>query len=192
MREIDIRRALLAKMQEMHRDESDTLIREEMGLCQGFARVDIAVVNGTIHGYEIKSEQDNLARLSGQAEIYNRALDFVTIVAARIHSDQIRQEQAVPSWWGIWNAARDGDLVRLETLREPSKNPHVDPYALAQLLWRDEALQALADNGLATGMRSKPREVLWRRLASELPIEELGRVVRDRLKHRSSSLRSPE
>jgi hypothetical protein len=190
MREIDIRRALLAKMQEMHGDEPDTLIRQELGLCQGFARVDLAVVNGSVHGYEIKSEQDTLVRLSGQAAIYNRALDFVTIVIAPAHAKKV--SLAVPSWWGIWNAIQADQGVRFEASRAPSRNSHIDGYALAQLLWREEALQALADRDLARGMRSKPREELWRRLAAALTIEELGSIVRDRLKRRSSSLRSPE
>jgi hypothetical protein len=189
MRDIDIRRALRAKLEQLHRGEPDTLLGQELGLCQGFARVDLAVVNGSVHGYEIKSEQDTLARLPGQAEIYNRTLDFVTIVAARAHANKI--SNIVPSWWGIWNAVQDDRGVRLETSREPSKNPNIDPFALAQLLWRDEALQALADRDLATGMRSKPRDELWRRLASELTLEELGCIVRDRLKHRGADWRSP-
>jgi hypothetical protein len=188
MRDIDIRRALLAEIEDRHRGEPDTVIRQELGLCQGFARVDLAVVNGSVHGYEIKSEHDTLARLAGQAEIYNRTLDFVTIVTAATHATKINN--TVPSWWGILNAVQDGDEVRLDISREASQNPGIDPYALAQLLWRDEALQALLDRRLATGMRSKPREELWRRLASELTLEELGHIVRDRLKHRAD-WRSP-
>jgi len=130
-----------------------------------------------------------LARLPNQAEIYNRALDFVTIVAAPAHANKIAN--VVPSWWGILNAVEDGSMVRLERSREPRQNPAVDLFALAQLLWRDEALQALADRGLDTGLRSKPREELWRRLASELTLEELGRIVRERLKHRAADWRSP-
>ncbi len=64
MREIDIRLALRAKLEKLHPGESDTLLGQELGLCQGFARVDLAVVNGTVHGYEIKSEQDTLAEAS--------------------------------------------------------------------------------------------------------------------------------
>ncbi len=189
MREIDIRRSLLAEIEERHRGETDTLIKEELGLCQGFARVDIAVVNGSVHGYEIKSEQDTLARLPGQAQIYNRALDFVTIVTAPAHAKKI--SEVVPGWWGIWNAAECGQEVRLESSREASHNPHIEPFALAQLLWRGEALQALSENNLATGMRSKPREQLWRRLASELPLEKLGCIVRECLKRRGADWRAP-
>ena len=73
MRDIDIRRRLRAD-ERLHPWDSNTRIVEELGLCQGVARVDLAVVNGTIHGYEIKSERDTLTRLSGQAEIYNHII----------------------------------------------------------------------------------------------------------------------
>src|ERR1700761_2097597 len=85
MRDIDVRRALLTEMDRIHPDRSDTLVVEELGICQGVARVDLAVVNGTVHGYEIKSERDTLARLKAQADIYSKALEFVTIVAAPSH-----------------------------------------------------------------------------------------------------------
>jgi hypothetical protein len=189
MREIDIRLALIEEMEKRHQYEADTLIREELGLCQGFARVDLAVVNGSVHGYEIKSEQDTLARLPGQAEIYNRTLDFVTIVAAPAHTHKI--SNIVPKWWGIWIAIQDDQGVRFESSREPSKNPDIDPFALAQLLWRDEVLQALTDQRLDAGMRSKPRNELWKLLASELPLDDLGRIVRDRLKRRGADWPAP-
>ncbi len=188
MRDIDIRRALLVDKR-LHFDEPDTRIVEELGLCQGVARVDIAVVNGSIHGYEIKSERDTLARLPGQIDIYSRALDSVTIVSAPIHA--AKTAKVVPSWWGIWIAVQHEDELRLETSRESRPNPEVDPFSVAQLLWRDEALQVLVDSGLASGLRSKPRLELWRRLASDLTIKELGDVVRERLKHRGANWRAP-
>ena len=189
MRDIDIRLALRKEMGKKHWGETDTLIKEELGLCQGFARIDLAVVNGSVHGYEIKSEQDTLVRLPGQARIYNRTLDFVTVVAAPAHANKIRN--IVPAWWGIWTAVQGDKEVRLETSREPSRNLNVDPFKFVQFLWRDEALQALTDRGLAAGIRSKPRDELWHRLASELTLEELGRIVRDHLKRRGVGSRSP-
>ena len=174
----------------LHPRDPDTRIVEELGLCQGIARVDLAVVNGTIHGYEIKSERDTLARLPGQAEVYNRVLDHVTIVTALTHADDIRA--FVPEWWGIWTVLDDQGEVRLEPLRDSARNPEVSAFALAQLLWRDEALQALADRGLAAGMRSKTRQSIWRRLAAELTLEDLGQVVRERIKSRNSAWRSLE
>jgi len=188
LRDVDIRLALIAKMNRLHRGDANTRIIEELGLCQGFARVDLAVVNGTIHGYEIKSERDTLARLPGQISIYSTALDFVTIVAAPSHVTRIGD--IVPSWWGVWSVSRCENGFRLEPSRESRPNPQVNAFALAQLLWRDEALEVLADYGLNVGARSKPREFLWHRLASSLTLEQLGDVVRTRLKGRGVHWRS--
>ena len=47
----------------MHRSEPNTVFLEELGLCQGDARVDYAVINGAMNGYEIKSDRDKLVRL---------------------------------------------------------------------------------------------------------------------------------
>lgn len=189
MRDIDIREAVLGTMDHLHGGDSDTLIVQELGLCQGIARVDIAVVNGSVHGYEIKSERDTLFRLPGQTNIYNRTLDFVTVVTESSHADAIRK--AVPQWWGIWRAVQTKNGVVLKRLRTARRNPRIDPFALAQLLWREEALQTLTDLGLAAGLRSKPREQLWRRLASELTLKELGDIVRLHLKRRGQTWRSP-
>jgi len=182
MRDIDIRRALRREIDRLHGDDPDTSTVEELGLCQGTVRVDMAIVNGTIHGYEIKSQHDTLARLAGQCAVYSQALDLVTIVTAPAHSLKIAG--LVPEWWGTWIAVQSGTEVRLETIREPRKNPQISAFAQAQLLWRQEALLALQSRGLAAGMKSKPRRELWNRLASELTVEELGAIVRQSLKRR--------
>lgn len=185
VRDIDIRRELRREVERRHQHETDTRILEELGLCQGLARVDLAVVNGSLHGYEIKSERDTLARLPAQSDIYNRTLDFVTIVTEPAHAPKI--ETIVPPWWGIWCVLTDALAPRIEVLRDPTANPEPVPFAMVQLLWREEALQALSDRGLAGGLRSKPRAQLWRHLATDLTREELGAVVRDCLKRRGAS-----
>ena len=189
MRDIDIRRKLSSEMKRQHSGDSDTLILHELGLCKGIARVDLAVVNGNIHGYEIKSQQDTLVRLPHQAGIYSRALEFVTIVASPSHATKI--ESIVPPWWGLWTAIQSEDEIRLERVRDAHPNPQLDPLALAQLLWRDEVLQALIDREFAVGMRSKSRDELCKHLASNVSLQELGEVVRMNLKRRGASWRVP-
>ncbi len=188
VRDIDIRLDLIAEMKRRHGGDPDTRIIEELGLCQGIARVDLAVVNGTIHGYEIKSERDTLARLPGQVAVYNKALDFVTIVAAQSHVARIAD--IVPWLWGVWSVARSRQRFWLKRSRKAQRNPQISAFALAQLLWRDEALEALTEYGLAVGVRSKAREFLWDRLASKLTVKELGDIVRARLKARHADWRS--
>src|ERR1700735_5066660 len=106
MRDLDIRRELRQQISRVHTGDPDTLVVEELGLCQGLARVDVAVINGSIHGYEIKSDQDTLSRLPAQAVTYNRVLDFVTIVVGSCHVQRIRQ--SIPRWWGLSVATQRG------------------------------------------------------------------------------------
>jgi hypothetical protein len=182
MRDRDIRCALKRRLNDLHRDEPDTLVLDELGLCQGTARVDIAVVNGSLNGFEIKSERDTLERLPGQQEVYSRALNQVTIVAGGSHIQKVIL--AVPDWWGVEHVEATDDGLVFLTLREPQNNPAIDAFAVAQLLWREEALDLLKEHGLERGMVSKPRRALWAKLATHLHTDELCDAVRLRLKAR--------
>jgi hypothetical protein len=184
MRDRDIRSALHKRLRELHPEQSDTLIIDELGLCRGTARVDVAVVNGKINGFEIKSERDTLDRLPGQQEVYSQTLDQVTIVASGHHIDKIFN--AVPEWWGVEEVSLKDQQVVFKTLREPASNPDINPLALAQLLWREEALAALKQLSLDKGMLSKPRRALWTKLSDCLTLAELSSIVRRQLKAREN------
>lgn len=99
--DVDIRKILYSSFlaEKEFIEEADTVIINELDVCAGVSRADIAVVNGKIHGYEIKSKQDNLERLPGQVENYNRVFDTMTIVTYKGHLDKVRN--IVPKWWGI-------------------------------------------------------------------------------------------
>lgn len=181
VRDADIRLALVRALVECHDDR--TLIVDEMALCEGDARIDVAVVNGALNGYEIKSERDTLCRLPSQCEAYGRAFDTLTIVLSGSHVDAVMK--VVPEWWGILEAYEDAGEVRLRVLRDARSNPSVEAEAVAQLLWRDEVLDELRSRGLDKGLSGKSRRVLWQRLAAALPLSELGLIVRERLKART-------
>lgn len=161
-----------------------TLIVEEMVVDRYAARIDVAVVNGALHGFEIKSARDTLARLPRQVESYARVFDTVTLVVAERHL--ARATEVAPVWWGIEVAVPsergDGTLRRH---RRATQNPAVDPLALAALLWRAEAIALLDERGLAVGLRGRPRRELWTALAELVPVEELGQYVRGCLRARS-------
>ena len=170
MRDVDIRRALRTRVRDSD-DMKEALVVDELGLCQGRARIDLAVVNSSLHGYEIKSERDTLARLPSQSDAYGCALEFVTIVVAAHHA--LKAYDLVPGWWGIWSVAPGADgRVEFNEVREPMPNPSLDPYAVAAFLWREKVLEELENRGLANGFRSKPRRALWMKLAEALSTEE--------------------
>ena len=184
VRDIDIRQALLAEMQMRHSKEPGTRVVEELSLCQGVSRVDIAVVNGSLSGYEIKSEKDTLDRLPAQRDVYSLIFDYVTVVASRKHVSKVME--IVPDWWGIDIAESRGQKVELKKKRKARLNKEIQPQALVQLLWKDEALSILESKGLAVGYRSKSKKIIWSHLAENLTPTELRALVRQQLKVRAN------
>jgi hypothetical protein len=177
MRDVDIREALLRNLRREFRGDK---IVNEMGLCLGATRVDVAVINGSLHGYEIKSDRDKLVRLPAQVALYSKVLDFATIVCGPRYVDKIAD--LVPAWWGIVEVGGTGRKATLISRREKHRNPHCDALAIAQLLWRDEAAEALVGRGETVRSREN-RWNLWDRLA-DWPIDELQSCVRGQLKAR--------
>lgn len=60
-----------------------------MAVCDGVSRIDIAVANGNLCGYEIKSDADTSDRLSSQSESYCKTFDKMFIVAGEKYRDAI-------------------------------------------------------------------------------------------------------
>ena len=182
MNDADIRESLLKTLRRRHDRSSGTVIVEEFGVCQGDARADLAVINGSIHGYEIKSERDTLNRLAAQETNYSRVFDYVTLVTSSSHLGKIKS--AIPSWWGIREAKYVKGELRLTSIRKERRNNDIDPAALVQLLWRDEAIELLRERKLHQGIVAKPRKEIWRRVVDSLTLDELRSAVREKIKMR--------
>jgi hypothetical protein len=183
MRELDIRHALREHLGFVFEKDPTALIVEELGLCRGTVRVDMAVVTGTLKGFEIKSDQDTLKRLPTQATAYNKVFDTLTIVVGDRHVHRIAD--VVPAWWGILLFDdQSSDQPKLLCFRPEALNSDLDPFALVQLLWRDEALALLGAEGMGAGMKSKPRRYLWEALAKNFVLSDLREMVRTQLKAR--------
>jgi hypothetical protein len=182
LRDYEIREALKSELRETN--VSGSLILDEVGLCQGEARVDVAVVNGSLHGYEIKSEVDTLARLQKQAHIYSLVLDTVTLVTPQRHLED--SLCLIPDWWGVTSVQAEGSGIAFEVFRKPSQNACIDSLALAQLLWKDETLLLLQMQGVTRGIKHRPRRELWKILTTLISLDELRSAVRDTLKARTN------
>ena len=184
-----IRETLINRLQREYATNSDYRIIPELGLWHGAARIDVAVVNGILHGFEIKSDRDTLIRLPEQMEAYNSIFDRVTLVVGSSHLVDVFKR--VPEWWGIETAhVSAGGLVSFNIIRDPRNNPKQDDVSIARLLWRHEALEKLESLGKADGIRSKPREVVYRRLAESLELKLLKKYVWDVLQSPRQGWRS--
>jgi hypothetical protein len=185
MNELDLRRGAKSKFLACYRDDPTTLVLDELGLRHGAARIDIALVNGIIHGYELKSDKDNLRRLPRQMQIYNSVLDRITLVTTDRHAEPAMR--LIPRWWGIKIAVRSSaDVVEFSDLRDASDNPSLDIFAVSKLLWREEALTLLDEFGEADSLRYKKRALVYARLAEVADLDTVRERVRRQLKSRKT------
>lgn len=157
-----------------------TVVLDELGLCQGDVRVDVAAVNGELSGFEIKSPADSLARWPKQRRVYSKVVDRAWLVAP----EKTLEAARAPGWWGLIRVVETEHQLGLRVIRPALMNPTPDPYSIACLLWRDEALRALDEVGRGRGVRTKRRALVWERLVEELSLDELRRAVRAALRVR--------
>lgn len=184
MNDAIIRNALYRKILRRNISCDSTLVVDEMGLLHGNFRADIAVVNGHLAGYEIKSDEDNLRRLDKQASAYNSVFDRVNIVVGQKHAKPVLKK--VPNWWGVL-VAHEGKRggISFETVRRGRFNHAVDPIAVAHLLWRNEVVSLLETHNVKRKVLRSPRNELYVVLAQLIPLRELRCHVRTCLRRRT-------
>ena len=110
-------RSLTLRLKKQFPDGSDSLVINEFG-CAG-SRVDVAVINGRLHGYEIKSDCDTLLRLESQVPAFSAVFDRITIVVGSRHVDNL--SGCVPPWWGVIEAVCACNGADLKTVRRASE-----------------------------------------------------------------------
>lgn len=173
-----IRPALKEFLEKYHADDEKVRIIEELGIHHGTSRIDIAVVNGILHGYEIKSDQDTLQRLPEQMDAFNAVFDKITLVVGKTHLYEAIN--MVPDWWGITVAKINPNTpVTFGLIREGDLNKRQDTVSIARLLWREEALGILEEQGEAKGFYSKTRDLIYEKLSKVFDQENLGEKVRE-------------
>jgi hypothetical protein len=174
----EIRSALHRKTLKRMHARPDTLVFDELGLAHASVRIDIAVLDGCLHGFEIKSAVDKLSRLPLQLRLYEECLEKLTIVCAERHLAAVLK--IAPSWCGIIEATKGPrGAIDFNTARRPRHNPNVQPDKLAHLLWRPEVIQLLERMNTPRHILKKPRALLCKHLAELLTIEEITSFIRE-------------
>jgi hypothetical protein len=121
-------------------DDAETFVVDELGLKNGEIRADIAVLNGKLVGYEIKTENDTLTRLPSQVEAYSEVFDKAFIIVSPNHLD--KAVDSIPDWWGIYTiTSTENDNYSFPCIRKAKLNKKQSSFSLAQLLWKAEALE---------------------------------------------------
>lgn len=175
--DVEIRSALHKKKLRGSHQNTNTLVIDELGLAHGKGRIDVAVLNGWLHGYEIKSSKDTTRRLASQVDLYTKCLEKVTIVTAENHLSDVLK--LCPDYFGVIEArkgTRGG--IQFTVVRKERPNPNVDSFFLAHLLWKKEALKIANTIGSAKVTERATRHELYRLLSSILTVRELSKFVK--------------
>lgn len=175
--DIEIRTALHQKTLRRFHECPYTLVVNELALVHASARVDIAVINGCVHGYEIKSAADSLSRLPRQIGLYEECLEKLTIVCAPKHIEGVRK--IVPSWCGIIQATKGArGAIEFRAMRPSQINKSIKSEQLAHLLWRQEAMTLLSAFGLSAAELRKPRKELYKEISARFSVQEITAYIK--------------
>lgn len=171
-----------ASLKEFTSDKSSIII-DELAVVNGAARVDIAVVNGKLHGYEIKSEKDTLDRLPDQVLFYNMVFDKISIVVSEKFLEKVKK--IVPDWWGIYIVFSCEENIKLKLEKKPKINKNIQPKALLTLLWKEEMLEFLGILGIKKGVKTKTKSALTHLIIENSSLKEIQHFIRKKLKSRN-------
>lgn len=151
----DIRGPLVSWLASQHEHDGTTGIVQELQIPRPSGRIDVAVVNGEISGFEIKSDADTLSRLKTQIFSFSVYFDRVNIVITERHLQKTLE--MVPKWWGIILFDRE---EKFSTIRESEKNKNIKITSLLYSLSKAELLYILKDMGLPFRRSDKKRNLI--------------------------------
>lgn len=180
MLDAEIRKSLHNYLEIRNNYIPGTIIVDEFNVCKGLARVDVAVINGVIHGYEIKSEKDTLQRLPNQIKYYNKSLEKITISINECHFEKTLK--IIPDWWGIIIINNE---EKIKEIRKARLNNLIDSESILQLLWKDELIELINNHGLIT-KRNLTKVKLHKIIIDELEKDSILNEVRQTLKLRKN------
>jgi len=180
-----IRSKILSQLLHKSPQSKNTIVIEELDLCLGEARIDLAVINGIAKGIEIKSDKDTLDRLDNQISIYNKVFDVMEIVVGESHLKSAFE--VVPEWWGISIVySTNTSQLNYKQIRKTKINKAKDPLSVIQLLWKKEALQLLEKKNLSSQFKNKSKDEIWDKLLNLFEEKELFTFVNHFLKIRQN------
>jgi len=181
----DIRKVLYSeflKEKKFIKNPKETIIIDEFSSSYSSARIDISVLNGSLHGYEIKSERDTLERLPKQIEYYSKIFEYITIVTTKKYTKKIGE--IVPEFFGIFLIENKKGILKLKKIRSPKKNRNIDYFELAKLLWREELKEILEENKIKK-VSSLTRIELTKKVAENIPHDIIKNFVLTKIKDRT-------
>jgi hypothetical protein len=158
----------------------DAVLINEMVYANWTRRADLAVANGHLHAFEIKSDFDSLRRLEGQIAVYLERFDKLTLVVASKFLDEVLA--SVPSRVAVWNVFEDKSDVKISVVRAGRQEKIENHDVLIGYLLRDELYHFLTARKLVVRRTDSRTHLVT--LARTQPLSSLRAYVLQALKAR--------
>jgi hypothetical protein len=182
LRDGDIRWPLQAWLEQKYGHDGSSGIIHELEIPRPSGRVDLAVINGEMVGFEIKSDADTLCRLPRQTASFCAVFNKMYFVTTNTHLREARAK--IPRWWGLLIARKEDDFVSFRSLRKSKLNKNVSNASLVSLLSRDELITFIKINGPIRKVRELRKSALQSYIISEYDSacisEGVKRIIRTR------------
>lgn len=183
MRDFDIRQHLKGGVLSKFYNDGESRVVEELSIPAAKARIDMAVINGHFHGFEIKGASDTLQRLPNQLEAYSKVFDFLYVVTEPKYYESILK--IIPSWVGILICSETQGIPEVTQKKQSERNPNQDGFHIAKLLWNEELIEILTEQEIK--FKKKERHwILCEILAQNLDVNKISELVRKKIKVRSN------
>lgn len=180
--DFDIRNSLINQIKKDNHKKNYRIL-EELVICDGSSRIDIAVANGKLLGYEIKSDYDTLDRLDNQIKYYNKTFENITIIVGKKFEQVILEY--VPTYWGVSVAYRNKfGNVTIKRIRASKVNKNLSKPHLLDLLWNHEIKLLLKQYNI-TGYSREKRAGLKNMAIENLSLNDIKKYTIKQLKTRT-------
>ncbi len=177
--ERDIKLAVIAHLEKKSALQ-DGVVINELPVANWSRRADLAVANGKLQAFEIKSDFDSLRRLDGQIALFSTRFDKVILVTtSRFISSALER---LPSYVEIWEASRRGKEVNLKIVRRGQIREVRNRHILSSYLQKTEIASFIRHNGNSVP-NGASRDELEESL-STISVPKLRAFVLNRLKQR--------
>jgi len=185
MRDQIVRQAFHNTVLKSAHADAHTIVVDELGLKNGGIRADIAVVNGKLVGYEIKTEKDTLSRLPSQIQAYNEVFEKAFIIVSENHLANALK--LIPDWWGIYKIKIKGDgSLTFPCHRKARINKARNPYTIACLLWKPEVLEIVNSFSKMSIRSNIPKRAIYETICQNYTEKNIGKMVIQYLKQRDN------
>lgn len=144
-------------------------------------RADLALANGRLVGFEIKSQKDSLKRWASQMAAYSNVFDEIWLCSHGKHLH--RALEITEKHIGLLVVDESGSIT---IVRYATENNKLNFYDLSGLLWKDELLNFAYLNNISEIKSRMTKNEIRDILSKKSNLAELKPYVLQRLKERKS------